>query len=86
MPHPGPGTRISGNIADLVRDAARADPDKPALLFSGGRTSWAELEVRVGEIAAGLRALGLVAGDRSRSSSATPPTSRLPTSACYAPG
>jgi len=64
VPHPGPGTRISGNIADLVRDAARADPDKPALLFSGGRTTWAELEVRAGEIAAGLRALGLVAGDR----------------------
>jgi hypothetical protein len=86
VPHPGPGTRISGNIADLVRDAARADPDKPALLFSGGRTTWAELEVRVGVSRPGCGPWASSPVTGSRSSSATPPTSRLPTSACYAPG
>jgi len=72
VPHPdrdsagptGPESRTSGNVADLVRDAAQAYGAKPALLFRGHPTTWTELEVRVSEIAAGLTALGLVPGDR----------------------
>ena len=56
--------RTTGNLADLVRDAASASPDKVALLFHGQTLSWGELDGLVSAAARGLRALGLEVGDR----------------------
>ncbi|MCU1691813.1 MAG: AMP-dependent synthetase [Frankiales bacterium] len=50
-------------LDDLVRDAARATPDKAALVFRDAPTTWAELDARVDACAAGLRGLGLDEGD-----------------------
>ncbi|HEU0130554.1 MAG TPA: AMP-binding protein [Mycobacteriales bacterium] len=52
------------NLADLVREAARRTPDKPALLYRDAAMTWAELERHVAGAAAGLAALGLAPGDR----------------------
>ncbi len=52
------------NLADLVREAARRTPDKPALLYRDASMTWAELERHVAATAAGLAALGLAPGDR----------------------
>ncbi len=59
-PAPHPDARLD----DLVRDAARATPDKAALVFRDATTTWGELDARVDACAAGLRALGLEEGDR----------------------
>ncbi|MCU1588231.1 MAG: AMP-dependent synthetase, partial [Frankiales bacterium] len=56
--------RASGNLADLVRDAAAATPDKPALVFHGESTSWRDLDAQVSAAGRGLLGLGLAAGDR----------------------
>jgi long-chain acyl-CoA synthetase len=56
--------RTTGNLADLVRDAAAATPDKPALLFHGDTLTWAELDRRVSAAARGLLTVGAVPGDR----------------------
>ncbi|MGZ6826107.1 MAG: AMP-binding protein, partial [Mycobacteriales bacterium] len=56
--------RTSGNLADLVSEAAAATPDKAALVFRGGTTTWARLDALVSAAANGLRALGLDTGDR----------------------
>jgi long-chain acyl-CoA synthetase len=55
---------LEGNLADLVRQAARRSPDKPALLFRGAATPWRDLDARVDRVAAGLLARGLEPGDR----------------------
>jgi long-chain acyl-CoA synthetase len=54
----------SGNLADLVRAAATADPGKAALLFHGSTTTWGELDAQVSAAARGLLALGATPGDR----------------------
>jgi long-chain acyl-CoA synthetase len=63
-----PGGDVSasttGNLADLVRAAAAESPDKPALLFHGSTTTWAELDAQVSAAARGLLSLGAVTGDR----------------------
>lgn len=74
LPRPGAGSpvleggvvtaRTSGNLADLVAEAAAATPDKAALLFDDDVLTWAELDVRVSAAARGLLGLGLVTGDR----------------------
>ncbi|MCW2544685.1 MAG: long-chain fatty-acid-CoA ligase [Frankiales bacterium] len=56
--------RTSGNLADLVREAAAATPDKPALVFHGETTTWGELDRMVSAAGRGLLGLGLVEGDR----------------------
>ena len=56
--------RTSGNLADLVRDAAAEHPDKAALVFHGSPTSWSQLDSQVSAAARGLLGLGLSAGDR----------------------
>jgi long-chain acyl-CoA synthetase len=56
--------RTTGNLADLVRDAAAATPDKAALVFEGSATTWAQLDALVSAAARGLRNLGLEVGDR----------------------
>jgi long-chain acyl-CoA synthetase len=52
------------NLADLVREAARRTPDKPALLYRDAVMTWGELERHVAATAGGLAALGLAPGDR----------------------
>jgi long-chain acyl-CoA synthetase len=52
------------NLADLVREAARRTPDKPALLYRDAALTWAELDRLVATTAAGLGTLGLAPGDR----------------------
>src|SRR3954470_24189779 len=57
----GPGTDVS----DLLADAAAEDPDRLAIVESGGRrVTWGDLEDEVGRIATGLGAAGVVAGHR----------------------
>jgi long-chain acyl-CoA synthetase len=56
--------RTAGNLADLVREAANATPDKAALLFHAQTITWSQLDARVSAVARGLQGLGLAAGDR----------------------
>ncbi|MCW2587350.1 MAG: AMP-dependent synthetase and ligase [Frankiales bacterium] len=56
--------RTTGNLADLVRDAAVATPDKAALVFHGDTVTWGELDAQVSAAARGLLALGAAPGDR----------------------
>ncbi len=55
---------MADNLADLVRSAARAQPDSTALIFRDERITWAALDARVDQVATGLLALGLSPGDR----------------------
>jgi long-chain acyl-CoA synthetase len=57
-------TDLLTNVADLVRRAARRDPEHPALLHDSSQLSWGELDAAVDRAAAGLAGLGLAAGDR----------------------
>jgi acyl-CoA synthetase (AMP-forming)/AMP-acid ligase II len=52
------------NVAWLLEESARRTPHRGALCYDGQLTSCAELADRVGSLAAGLRGLGLVPGDR----------------------
>ncbi len=52
------------NLADLVRDAAEANPDKIALIDGEVTVTWAELDALVARAANGLRAAGCEVGDR----------------------
>jgi long-chain acyl-CoA synthetase len=56
----------TGNVADLVRAAARAGQAHPALIevASGRRLSWGEMDAAVDAAASGLRQAGLSPGDR----------------------
>jgi long-chain acyl-CoA synthetase len=57
----GPAT----DVADLLAQAAAEDPDRLAIVESGGRrVTWGELEDEVGRLATGLGASGIVAGHR----------------------
>jgi long-chain acyl-CoA synthetase len=55
---------VSGNLADLVRDAAGRAPDHVALIHGERRVSWAELDADVTAFAAGLRRSGRGPGER----------------------
>jgi long-chain acyl-CoA synthetase len=57
-------TGVLTNVADLVRRAARRNPEHAALLHGPSRMSWAELDAAADRVAAALAALGLAAGDR----------------------
>ncbi|KQZ60553.1 hypothetical protein ASD67_14605 [Sphingopyxis sp. Root1497] len=52
------------NIAELVRYWARWRPEHTAVITDDVRTSWAEFDARSDAIARGLRAAGVVKGDR----------------------
>ncbi|HLC42116.1 MAG TPA: long-chain fatty acid--CoA ligase [Methylomirabilota bacterium] len=52
------------NIAHNLERAVRYFPDKPAILFEGGETSYRQLEEAVNRTARGLAALGVEIGDR----------------------
>lgn len=51
-------------LADLARLQAQARPDATALVFEGRETSYAAFDSHVSQIANGLIALGIAAGDR----------------------
>ncbi len=55
---------MSLNIASLVRESAKAYPDKPALLFDDDALTFAEVDDLSDRLAHGLRARGLRPGDR----------------------
>lgn len=52
------------NLAQLLRQSARLYPDRPALIRGQRQWSWSELDARVDAMAAALRSLGAVKGDR----------------------
>ena len=52
------------NLADLVRDAGRADPERTAVLFRGRPMTFAQLDQRVDLTASALAGLGVARGDR----------------------
>lgn len=52
------------NLADLVRAAALASPEHPALLVDERVISWRELDAAVSSFASGLLRHGLATGDR----------------------
>jgi len=61
----GPSTSTSPKPSALAQLEARRNDDEDAIVEVGGRTiSWAQLHADVGEIAAGLTAAGVRAGDR----------------------
>jgi 2,3-dihydroxybenzoate-AMP ligase len=51
-------------LGDLLRDWARADPGRVALVTPDRRWTYAELDVRADRLAAGLSGLGVASGDR----------------------
>ena len=55
---------MSGNLADLVRDAAGRAPERLALVHGDREITWAELDSGVDACAAGLRRAGLRPGAR----------------------
>jgi acyl-CoA synthetase (AMP-forming)/AMP-acid ligase II len=52
------------NLGALLTQTARLFPDRPALIRGEQVCTWAEMEQRVGAMAAALRALGVRKGDR----------------------
>jgi long-chain acyl-CoA synthetase len=52
------------NVADLVREAARRLPDKPALVFQDRPITYAELDAEIDRAARGMVSLGVRPGDR----------------------
>ena len=54
----------SGNLADLVRAAARRRGDGAAFVHRGTTATWAQVDAAVDAAAGGLLGLGLRAGDR----------------------
>jgi len=52
------------NLATMVHESARSDPDKPALLHDGTRMTYRELDDLSDRAAAGLQAAGIGRGDR----------------------
>lgn len=55
---------MGANLADLVREAAGARPEHPALVAGSHTLSWAQVDAAVAAAAAGLQLLGLAPGDR----------------------
>ncbi|WP_029145031.1 long-chain-fatty-acid--CoA ligase [Microbacterium luticocti] len=54
---------VSGSLVDLVAASARTYPDAPALEFFGRVTTYRQLQQQIDRAAAGLKALGVGAGD-----------------------
>ena len=52
------------NVATIIEEAMRRNPDRDALVWRGGRITFGELRRDVGRVAAALRARGLEKGDR----------------------
>ncbi len=56
-------TPVTGSLIDIVAASARDYPDAPALEFFGRETTYARLQEAIDRAAAGLRDLGVRAGD-----------------------
>ena len=54
---------VEGSLVDIVAASAQEYPDAPALQFFGRETTYAELQAAIDRAAAGLRDLGVRAGD-----------------------
>ncbi len=54
---------VSGSLIDIVAASVRDYPDAPALQFFGRETTYARMQDAIGRAAAGLRDLGVRAGD-----------------------
>lgn len=54
---------VTGSLVDIVEASARDYPDAPALQFFGRTTSYRDLQAAIDRAAAGLKALGVKAGD-----------------------
>ena len=54
---------VAGSLVDIVEASARDYPDAPALQFFGRTTSYRDLQAAIDRAAAGLKALGVKAGD-----------------------
>ncbi|WP_243225467.1 long-chain-fatty-acid--CoA ligase [Microbacterium sp. CIAB417] len=54
---------VQGSLIDIVAASARDYPDAPALQFFGRETTYAQLQEAIDRAAAGLRDLGVKAGD-----------------------
>ncbi|UJP11154.1 long-chain-fatty-acid--CoA ligase [Microbacterium sp. KUDC0406] len=54
---------VSGSLIDIVAASARDYPDAPALQFFGRETGYRQLQEQIDRAAAGLRDLGVGAGD-----------------------
>ncbi|MBD8024507.1 long-chain-fatty-acid--CoA ligase [Microbacterium gallinarum] len=54
---------VSGSLVDIVEESAKDYPDAAALQFFGRETSYRSLHEQIERAAAGLRALGVRAGD-----------------------
>ena len=54
---------VEGSLVDIVAASARDYPDAPALQFFGRETTYAQLQGAIDRAAAGLRDLGVRAGD-----------------------
>ena len=52
------------NLAVILRESAASRPDAPALLYDGGMMTYAQLDARSDEVAAGLAAAGITPGER----------------------
>jgi acyl-CoA synthetase (AMP-forming)/AMP-acid ligase II len=55
----------TGNVLSVLHEVARRVPDRPALILESGSITFGGLRDRIGRAAAGLRRLGLGAGDRA---------------------
>lgn len=51
-------------LHEILRDKARGQPDRAAIVFEGRNITFAELDAESNRLAHGLRALGLESGDR----------------------
>lgn len=61
----GVGIAPATDVADLLARAAAEDPDRLAIVESGGRrVTWGDLDLEVSRVATGLGASGVVAGHR----------------------
>jgi long-chain acyl-CoA synthetase len=60
----GEGDNGPVNVAELLAGAADKGPDKVALVHATGSTTYRELDVAAGGVAARLAALGVRPGDR----------------------
>jgi olefin beta-lactone synthetase len=56
---------VDANVLSILRDIALHVPDRPALVMETGIISFGALWDRIGRVAAGLRRLGLGAGERA---------------------
>jgi long-chain acyl-CoA synthetase len=54
---------MSFNLAVILRESAAASPDKPVVVYDGGRMTYAQIDALSDQLAAGLQEQGLRPGD-----------------------